>query len=150
MTTQILSHWLMDEAATLKAGQQLANRLRPGFTVFLEGRLGAGKTTLTRGILNALGHAGVVKSPTYTLVEPYEELSLPVYHFDLYRLSDPEELDYIGFRDYFQVGALCLVEWPERGEGLLPGPDMRLQLQPEVGKAGVIGRRLIVTIAQQQ
>ncbi len=97
-------------------------------TVFLEGDLGAGKTTLTRGVLRALGHVGRVKSPTYTLTESYSLAGFELYHFDLYRMSDPREWLDAGFRDVADGGGVNLVEWPERAQGLLPLPDLRIAL----------------------
>ncbi|BCM25166.1 tRNA (adenosine(37)-N6)-threonylcarbamoyltransferase complex ATPase subunit type 1 TsaE [Methyloradius palustris] len=124
---------LADEAATLKCGAEIAKVLVPGLSIYLHGDLGAGKTTLVRGLLHQLGHAGKVKSPTYTLVEPYQVQlsggSLNVYHFDLYRFIDPEEWDAAGFRDYFNPSSLCLVEWPEKAGELLPAADIELLLQ---------------------
>jgi tRNA threonylcarbamoyladenosine biosynthesis protein TsaE len=122
---------LADEAATLALGARLAQALEPGLVIYLVGDLGAGKTTLARGLLRALGHPGKVKSPTYTLVELYELSRLDLYHFDFYRFKDPREWEEAGFRDHFNERTVCLVEWPEKAHGLAPGPDVRVTLVPE-------------------
>lgn len=147
------SIFLADELATVAWGKHLARVLCHGGTVFLEGTLGAGKTTLTRGILLALGHSGAVKSPTYTLVEPYRLAERNVYHFDLYRLGAPEELEFMGIRDYFSEQNLCIVEWPCHGLGILPEPDLQINLSPEghgrqmrVGAGSARGRELLLQL----
>ena len=120
---------LPHETDTLALGRRLATVLRDGGVVYLQGDLGAGKTTLCRGLIQALGHSGAVKRPTYTLVEPYEFQGRRLYHFDLYRLGEPEELEYIGIRDYFDPGVICLVEWPGQGGDRIPAPDLQVTLE---------------------
>ena len=133
--------WLLNsEKATEQFGAHLVNVLEGSGIVFLSGDLGAGKTTLCRGVLRALDYTGAVKSPTFTLVEPYELPGHSVYHFDLYRLSDPDELNYLGVDEYFTSQALCLIEWPEKGLGLLPKPDLEIEMRV----IGDTSRRLFV------
>jgi len=122
---------LPDEAATLALGAALAAGAARGSVLHLSGDLGAGKTTLVRGLLRALGHEGRVKSPTYTLVEPYTVSRLDLYHFDFYRFKDRTEWVSSGFREYFNPDTLCIVEWPEKAEGLLAPADLAVTLEIE-------------------
>jgi len=121
-------HLLPDEAATLTFAACFARALESGLVIYLQGDLGSGKTTFTRGVLQGLGYRGRVKSPTYTLVESYPCADFTLHHFDLYRFVDPEEWDDAGFREYFGSDTVCLVEWPEQARALLPSPDLELAL----------------------
>lgn len=124
-----LAFTIEDESVMLRLGAALANSIPEfGLVVYLNGELGAGKTTLVRGFLRALGALQTIKSPTYTLVEPYELGKIKVYHFDLYRLTSPFELETIGVRDYFHEGAILLIEWPQKGASLLREPDLTLNI----------------------
>jgi tRNA threonylcarbamoyladenosine biosynthesis protein TsaE len=116
--------FLADESQQIALAHKVAQHLQSSFVMLLKGNLGVGKTTFARGFVQASGFDGVVKSPTYTLVEPYPiSNSRMCYHFDLYRLADPEELEFTGARDYFNENDVCLVEWPEKAEGFLPVAD---------------------------
>ena len=142
----LFTRFLADEAATLELGAMLARALQPGLVVYLVGDLGAGKTTLARGILRGLGYTGRVKSPTFTLVEVYKFFKLYLYHFDYYRFDTGAELGEAGFREYFSPDAVCLVEWPDKADGLPPadlyialhetggGRTVELYADTEVGK----------------
>ena len=128
-----------DEESMVALGGAIGRACEAPLVIFLQGELGMGKTTLTRGVMRAQGHEGAVKSPTYTLVEPYEMKGAAFYHFDLYRLGDPEELEFMGIRDYFGDFSVCLVEWPERGRGALPPADLVITIDAEG-----LGRRITV------
>ncbi len=117
---------LTNEQEMVDFAKTIAECLVLGDVVFLQGDLGVGKTTIVRGILQYFGHKGAVKSPTYTLVEPYQLNGKDIYHFDLYRLGDPEELEYMGGRDYFNNHSICLLEWAEKADGYLPIPTIKL------------------------
>ncbi len=120
---------LINENDTLSYGEKFANQLKPGQLIYLHGDLGAGKTTLVRGILRGLGYQDKVKSPTFTLVEPYEFEHFSLYHLDLYRLTDSDELEALGFRDYLQASSICLIEWPENAADFLPAADLHIHIE---------------------
>ncbi|MEN3274685.1 MAG: tRNA threonylcarbamoyladenosine biosynthesis protein TsaE [Massilia sp.] len=129
---QHFTAYLPEESATAAFGAALARALVPGLVIYLHGDLGAGKTALTRALLHAAGHQGTVKSPTYTLSEPYrvqlDGKPVNVIHYDLYRMASPEEFLDAGFREDFDGNNICIVEWPEKGEPVLPPPDVRVLL----------------------
>jgi tRNA threonylcarbamoyladenosine biosynthesis protein TsaE len=146
MTTEPINQMqilLEDEQKMQVFGEKIAQvigQINAPLLILLNGDLGAGKTTLSRGILNGLGHRGSVKSPTYTLVEPYDLEIGKVFHFDLYRLVDPEELYDIGFNDYLSESQLCMIEWPDKGGSLLPKADISMQIN-----SNGTGRQVILT-----
>ncbi len=119
---------LKDESETLRLAESMASHLFPGMNLYLKGELGSGKTTFVRGALRGLGYQDKVKSPTYTLVEPYSLENFTIYHFDLYRFKDETEWDDAGFREYFNNTSICLVEWPEKVGHILPKPDISIEL----------------------
>ena len=119
---------LKDESETLRLAESMASHLFPGMNLYLKGELGSGKTTFVRGVLRGLGYQDKVKSPTYTLVEPYSLEKFTIYHFDLYRFKDETEWDDAGFREYFNNTSICLVEWPEKVGHILPKPDISIEL----------------------
>src|SRR5690554_7919149 len=128
-------HVLGDQAME-SPGAEIGRALEWHGSIWLSGGLGAGKTTPSRGLIRPAGHTGAVKRPTFTVVEPYELGGRQIYHFDLYRLADPEELQFLGIRDYFSDNSLCLVEWPEKGDGVLPVPDLCIRIRvEEIGRA---------------
>ncbi len=131
---------LADEAATRALGERVAAVLQPGASVHLSGDLGAGKTTLARGLIRALGFPGQVKSPSYALVEPYTDSRLTLYHFDFFRFKDPGEWRDAGLSECFNERAIWVVEWPEKAAGVLPPADLRVRLEisPRGGRHAAI------------
>ena len=123
-----MQKYLQNTEETEAFGAELFKSVPSKCLLFLYGDLGAGKTTLVRGFLRAAGYTGVVKSPTYTLVEEYTVGARKLFHFDLYRVVDPEELEWIGIRDYLEQDCVCFIEWPDKGKGFLPEPDSVITL----------------------
>lgn len=157
MSDEVCEVEVADESAMERLGAAMAAACGDSATlIYLQGPLGAGKTTLVRGFLRAAGIRGAVKSPTYTLVEPYELSDRAVYHFDLYRLESAEALDMLGFRDYLEAACVCLIEWPEQAEALLPAADIRVTIglaasgrQVTLAAATPYGARMLKTLRLQ-
>ncbi|WP_440903573.1 tRNA (adenosine(37)-N6)-threonylcarbamoyltransferase complex ATPase subunit type 1 TsaE [Catenovulum sp. SX2] len=145
---------LADADATVALGKQLAALISAPCVVYLIGDLGAGKTTFSRGLIQGFGYTGNVKSPTYTLVEPYELADVSIYHFDLYRLADPQELEFIGIEEYFTQSSICLVEWPDKGQGWLASADIQINIEhkneqrsAEIVGLTAIGQKIVEQLA---
>lgn len=140
-----LSFLLADENATMDFAQRLAAQLKPGMVIYLQGDLGAGKTTLVRAVLNALGYTGRVKSPTYTLLEPYQVAEIDLRHFDLYRMNDEEEWESAGFRDEFNGQNIFFIEWPDKARNLLPPADVEIvfEILPQGRRVEIFGHTQI-------
>jgi tRNA threonylcarbamoyladenosine biosynthesis protein TsaE len=141
----MMQKYLNSAEETEAFGAELFKSVPPKCLIFLQGDLGAGKTTMVRGFLRAAGYNGVVKSPTYTLVEEYTIGSRKIFHFDLYRVVDPEELEWIGIRDYLDQDSVCFIEWPDKGKGFLPEPDRVISL-----KTQGLGRSLNIAYGQEK
>lgn len=134
-----------DELTLQTWSNHIAPILKAPFTIYLIGDLGAGKTTLVRHVLRGLGCAEKIKSPTYTLIESYLSNHINIHHFDLYRLSDPSELEFIGIREYFNANSLCFIEWPDKGRGFLAPPDLQISIEVDTRE----NRILTITHASQ-
>lgn len=155
MSFVVCEYFLTDESATLDFGDLVGEACAGTGCIYLKGDLGTGKTTLSRAIVRHFGYRGAVKSPTFTLVEPYELAGFRIYHFDLYRLADPAELEFLGVDEYFSQDSLCLVEWPEKGAGYLPAPDLVIEFQVhkqgrkiKVSQCSELGKLMVAKITK--